>query len=184
MHSVKYRLLPLVILIFLCSCSFEYGNRDEEENTKPELIMRDVDYVRVRNGDPVVRFLADYAERYEKRQLMNLENLSFLQYENNWDEINIQGNAGKAMIELESGNIDLSGGVFISVDSEDITIQTSALKWLDKEGNISGPVSGIVEIQSSDGSKFAGVGFSADSRYRTWVFESGVSGVFVEEETE
>ena len=178
----KRRLLLSAVLIVFFSCSFEYGNREEEENTKPELIMENVEYVRVRGGDPVVRFRADLAERYEKRQIMNLENLSFEQFENDWEDVNIYGSAGKARIELESGNIDLSDGVFVSVDSEDITIQTTSLKWQDESKQLSGAASAIVEIMSSDGTKFSGVGFSADTRRRTWVFESGASGVFVEEE--
>jgi hypothetical protein len=144
--------------------------------------MRDVEYVRVRGGDPVVRFKAESAERYEEKQIMNLRNFSFEQFENHSDEIDAVGKAGKASVALDSGNINLGGGVRISVESEDITIETPGLDWLDKEHHLVGSPTGEVDINRSDGTKFSGRGFSADTRSRTWTFSSGVGGSYVEKD--
>ncbi|MDR0472522.1 MAG: LPS export ABC transporter periplasmic protein LptC [Treponema sp.] len=173
---------PIALLFFLfLSCSFDYGNKEEAERVLPDLIMENVDYVRVRGGEPSVRFQAELAERYENKQLMNLKKLVFEQYEDK-DTINSSGSAGNAHIELDSGNISFTEDVFISVDSEDITIQTSELKWKDKEKQLSGSPANSVDINRSDGTSFSGVGFFADARYWTWSFDSGVSGVYVEED--
>jgi LPS export ABC transporter protein LptC len=146
--------------------------------------MEDVEYVRVRGGDPQVRFMAENAERYENRQTMNLKKFAFEQFENNGVEINASGSAGEAKVELDSGNIELGGGVRIAVDSEDITIETSRLDWRDKERSLKGAPNGEVEIYRSDGTSFSGRGFTADARLRTWEFTSGVSGSYTETDDE
>ena len=165
----------------LSGCSFDYGNTKTGEG-KPDIVMRDVEYVRVRNGDPVVRFQAEYAERYEERKMMNLENFSFEQFENHGTEINAVGKAGKASVETDSGNLQLTGGVEISVDSEDITIETAELQWKDKEKQLTGPAEDRVDIRKSDGTSFTGTGFTANARERTWVFASGAEGSYVDEQ--
>jgi hypothetical protein len=144
--------------------------------------MQNVEYVRVRGGDPVVRFQAEGAERYEEKQTMDLHNFSFEQFENHGDEIDAVGSAGQASVALDTGNISLGQGVIISVESEDITIETYGLDWLDKERRLLGTSSGEVNINRSDGTKFSGRGFSADARSRTWTFTSGVSGSYVEKD--
>lgn len=185
----KKRLIPCLCLaaslfMLFFSCSFDYGNKDAAEKNLPDLIMENVDYMRVRGGEPTVRFKAELAERYEDKQLMNLQKLDFEQYEDKGANINAWGSAGNAQVELESGDISLAGNVFVSVDSEDITIQTADLKWKDEERKLSGSLTNAVDINRSDGTSLSGVGFQADVRLRTWKFDSGISGVFVEEEEE
>ena len=41
-----------------------------------------------------------------------------------------------------------------------------------------------MDIQRSDGTVFSGMGFSADSRRRTWTFTGGVEGSYVDTEPE
>jgi LPS export ABC transporter protein LptC len=160
------------------ACSFNYDTAPDEDKDQPDIVMRDVEYVRIRGGDPVVRFRAESAERYEDRQTMNLQNLSFEQFEHKGDEINASGSSGDAYVELDSGNIRMSGGVRIEVDSEDITIETAGLEWKDKERQLLAPSDAPVEILRSDGTSFRGIGFSADTRARTWEFSGGVSGAY------
>jgi LPS export ABC transporter protein LptC len=164
------------------SCSFNYDTSPEEDKSQPDIIMRDVEYVRIRSGDPVARFQAESAERYEDRQTMNLSNFSFDQFESHGTEINASGSARDASVELDSGNIRMNGDVRIAVDSEDITIETSGLEWRDKERLLSANPDAPVEIFRSDGTRFAGVGFSADTRSRTWEFSGGVGGSYIDED--
>jgi LPS export ABC transporter protein LptC len=174
----------LISLALLLSCSFDYDTSPEEDQNQPDIIMKDVEYVRVRGGDPVARFQAESAERYEDRQAMNLSNFLFEQFEDHGDTINASGGAGGASVELDSGNIRMNGGVRVAVDSEDITIETSGLEWQDKEKLLSANPGAQVEILRSDGTVFTGVGFSADIRSRTWEFSGGVSGSYVDEDKE
>jgi LPS export ABC transporter protein LptC len=124
--------------------------------------------------------MAEYAERYEERQTMNLRTFSFEQFENSGTAVNASGSAGEANVQLDTGNIALGGGVRIDIDSEDITIETNSLDWNDKDRRLKGAPDGRVGIYRSDGTNFTGWGFSADARFRTWEFTSGVSGSYTE----
>jgi LPS export ABC transporter protein LptC len=174
------------LLFLLCclilDCSFDYGETAEEDDSQPDIVMSDVEYVRIRDGDPVVRFEAESAERYEARQTMELRNFSFEQFDTRGEEVNAVGSAGAASVELESGNIKMQGGVRISVDSEDLTIETASLNWQDEERSLSGEESGRVDILRSDGTHFAGQGFSANVRSRTWTFAGGAEGFYIHED--
>lgn len=175
-------IFPLFILYG--ACSFDYGPSEEEQGSQPDIVMNDVEYVRVRDGDPVVRFRAELAERYETRQTMELKNFSFEQFNTNGDEVNAEGRAGTALVELDSGNIHMDQGISISVESEDITINTASLAWQDKERTLSGQEDGVVDIQRSDGTNFSGRGFFADARERRWSFSAGVEGTYIHEDDE
>jgi LPS export ABC transporter protein LptC len=172
------------LIIALMSCSFDYGQGPGEEADLPNVVMNDVQYVRVRDGSPQVRFEAEMAERYEKRQTMELKNFTFEQFNTAADDINAVGHAGNASVQLESGNIHMEDGVRIQVDSEDIAIETQILDWQDKTRQLSGGAGEPVEIHRLDGTTFTGWGFSADVRHRTWTFTDGVEGIYIDTDDE
>jgi LPS export ABC transporter protein LptC len=174
------------LLLFLGACSFDYGNSGDEEDDQPDIIMREVEYVRVREGEPTVRFQAQLAERYESRQAMELRNFSFEQFgsHSRGEDVNALGRAGAASVELDSGDIRLENGVRIEIGSEDITIETSGLDWQDEERTLTGGEFSEVNILRSDGTNFSGRGFSANSRNRTWEFSAGVEGSYTHEDDE
>lgn len=173
----------LAALGVFCGCSFEYGELIGGD-TGPDIIMRDVEYVRVRGGNPQVRFRAEEAERWEKQQTMNLNEFSFEQFEHPGEEVGARGIAGNAYVELETGNIDMTGGVRLEVESEDFIIETATLSWDDSSRRLSAGEKEIVDIQRTDGTFFQGRGFSADVRKRTWNFSGNVEGSYVHEDTE
>jgi LPS export ABC transporter protein LptC len=170
--------------LLFAACSFDYSSISGSETEKADIVMENIEYVRVRGGDPLVRFRAEYAERWEENQIMNLKDFSFEQMENNGDSVDAEGMAKTAAVQLESGNLTLSDGVRIRIDSEDIIIETASLEWKDKEKILSGRNEADVIIQRSDGTSFTGRGFYADARNRTWAFSGEVMGTYVEEDEE
>lgn len=178
-----YYLFPVIGLLF-ANCTFDYGESGEGEKNRPDIVMENIEYVRVRKGDPLARFQAEHAERWEERQTMELRFFSFEQMEDSGKTINAEGKAGAAVVQLGSGDISLSNGVRISVESEDVIITTAGLEWKDKEKVLSGGEFDEVEIERSDGTKFLGRGFSADARNRIWTFSGEVWGSYVEKEDE
>jgi LPS export ABC transporter protein LptC len=183
---VRRALFPVFILAvcgLYAACSFDYGGNQDEDAGKPDIIMLDVEYVRVRGGDVQVRFKAESAERFETANTMSLKNFSFEEFSDGI-KVDIVGSAGEAFVEMGSGNISLSGGVRVSVESEDFIMETSELRWLDKEKHFFGDSEGEVLITRSDGTNFIGRGFSADARSRTWLFELGIEGSYVEKDSD
>ena len=170
--------------IVLAGCSFDYGESISDNQDQADLIMQDVEYVRVRDGDPLARFTAETAERFEKRQIMEITRFSFEQFERRGEEISAAGIAGAASVELESGNIRMSGGVRLEVASEDIIIETAWLDWRDKERRLLAGEDEEVTMRRSDGSQFSGRGFSAKIRDRTWGFDQGIAGTYIWEDDE
>jgi LPS export ABC transporter protein LptC len=175
-------LFIFLVSIFWGACSFDYGGTLTDGEDQPDIIMDDVSYVRVRDGEPEVRFQAESAERYEERQTMELRDFSFEQFDNHDGDVNAKGQAGAASVELDSGNIRMEGGVRIAVDSEDITIETTDLAWQDKERILSGGENTAVNIRRSDGTSFSGRGFSANVRDKTWIFAAGAGGTYIHED--
>ena len=183
--NCKLRIVHCLLLIVNCvllivNCSFDYGtSRNDIE--RPDIIMHDVEYVRVVQGDPLVRFHAEYAERYEEQQIMNLDTFSFEEFQDRGYSVNTTGRAGAALIELDSGNVSLTRGVYIQVESEDITIETATLHWRDRERLIEGGENEVVNIRRSDGTVFIGRGFSANAREQTWQFNQGARGTYIDD---
>ena len=180
------RLFPAYLLLFgvmfFFACSFDYGEAAQDNENQPDIVMKDVEYVRMRDGYPVVRFSAEEAQRFEKKQAMELEQFKFEQFETHAETISATGNAGLASIELDSGNIHMKGGVRIEVESEDLAIATTTLEWQDKERQLSTGEAERVDITRSDGTSFTGWGFFADARRRSWEFKNGGEGTFVEKD--
>jgi LPS export ABC transporter protein LptC len=178
-------IVPFLVfaISLLAGCSFDYGSSLSEEET-PDIIMNDVEYARVRDGDLQVRFKAELAERYEESRIMELQNFSFEQFERHGGEVNAAGKAGKAHVELDSGDINLAGGVTLAVESEDIVIETGELDWKDEQRDLSGDESGEVRINRANGTSFSGWGFNANARSRIWGFSRGISGTYIHDDDE
>ncbi|GAB1482569.1 hypothetical protein MASR2M78_13850 [Treponema sp.] len=186
---VKYRLhAPVFIfLLSLCSigaCSFDYGQVENDDETRPDLTMQDLEYVRVRDGEPLVRIQAEHAERFEKAQTMRVRNLSFAQYAPQGGSEEAAGTAGMAKVDLVSGDVDLERGVSIVVHSEDLGIETSNLSWKDSSKQLVSGDGVAVLLKRSDGTILSGKGFSSDAREKTWKFSGEVSGSYIDDEEE
>jgi hypothetical protein len=146
--------------------------------------MEDMEYARVRKGSLIARLQAELAERYEKRRRMELKNYSFEQYNTTNDEIDAVGSGGSATVELDTSNIHMFDGVEITVDTEDLALETARLDWDDGRKTLKGGESDTVNVEQSNGTNFGGIGFSADVRSKSWAFSSSASGVYVHEDEE
>jgi LPS export ABC transporter protein LptC len=171
----------LILLLFLASCSFDYGGQ-ESDKSQPDIVMEIVEYVRMRSADPQARFMAERAERYEERRIMELLNFSFEQFGYQGEEVNASGRAGSGTVEIDSGDIRLDNTVRIEVESEDISIETLWLEWKDEDRRLFGGNEEEVVIQQQNGTTFTGIGFRADAGRRTWVFSGNAKGTFVHDD--
>ena len=181
--SLLFALCSL-LTIYSLACTFDYGEADPDESKMPDLVMINVEYVRVRSSDPIVRFQAKRAERYEEQSIMKLENFSFEQFGSSMQEVNAIGTAGNAEIEINTGNILMDNGVRVEVESEDIIIETKLLEWIDESKILATREDDEVYIFMNDGTNFVGLGFKADAKWRTWEFTGSVQGEYIFEDDE
>ncbi|MCL2065833.1 MAG: LPS export ABC transporter periplasmic protein LptC [Treponema sp.] len=184
MRNILLVVCCIMLTFYTASCSFDYGQSDVSDDSQPDIVMEDVEYVRIRSADPVARFFAERAERYENRQIMELFNFTFEQFGRSGEEVNAFGKAGTASVEIDTGDIRMGQGVRIDVESEDLAIETARLEWRDKDRILSAGEDDEVNIYQPNGTNFTGIGFRADARKRTWEFSGGVSGIFIQDEEE
>ena len=178
-------LVTMLACLALAACSFDYGpGEGEGDSTRPDLSMTGVEYVRVRDGSPMVRIQAEAVERYELKQSMSVHQFRFAQYPGDGSETGAVGAATAAVVDLESGDVELSGSVRIFVEGEDLSIETNALSWKDGSRMLLGTDDDPVLIKRKDGSVFSGTGFGADARRRTWEFAGGASGTYISDDEE
>lgn len=182
----KESLLGVVLpfALFALSCSFDYGSlSDEPEESVPDVVMTEVEYVRVRDGKAVIKLRADSVERYESDRRIVVTAPRFEQYAGDGSE-GASGGSSSALIHSETGDVDLSGDVFLAIPEEELTIETETLSWKDEARELQGGAAAPVLVKKTDGSSLSGTGFTADARSRSWTLSGAVSGVFVEEEEE
>ncbi len=175
-----------LICLFMASalsCSFDYDLEDDADLGTPDLTMRNIEYVRVRDGHPVARLQAESAERWEEHNTMAFSELRFAQYDQDGSSDAV-GEASRAVVDVGSGDADLTGSVLLVVPGEELSIETSALSWRADARELYGPNDDQVVLKKSDGSVVRGEGFRADARSRSWNFRGEVSGLYVEEDSE
>jgi len=182
--GIKISRYLLIFSLLFASCSFDYSDQTGSDKGLPDIVMENVEYVRVRSADPQARLVAERVERYEERRVMELRNFSFEQFGNHGEEINAYGQIGSASFEIDSGDIRMSNGVRIDVDSENLAIETVRLDWKDQDRILTGGEMDEVNIYQESGTSFTGIGFHADARQRTWEFTGNVSGTYVRDDDE
>ena len=181
----------LYFLILATACSFNYGTISQIEE-EPNLIMEEAEYIRITEGSPEIRVAAREVRHYEKNHIMELDDFSFEQFIMDFNanpreqpaepELNSWGRAGQLRLETDTNNFSMSDNVIINVDSENLSIETDDISWNDNDRLLQ--TQGTVHITRSDGTFIEGTGFSADTRSRSWEFESAVEGTIIEETAE
>jgi len=177
--KIKLCFYCTLIILFAVSCTFDYGEGESSGDELPNMIMENVDYVRVRSADPLARIQAERVERYDKQSLMKLKNLSFEQYGEHGEEINVHGRAGNATVEIDSGDIFMDNGVRLDIKTEDVMMETYQLEWKDEARSVSTGEGNEVYIYRENGTRFTGVGLQANTRMRTWEFMGSVRGTYI-----
>jgi LPS export ABC transporter protein LptC len=170
-----------ILVVFCSACSFDYGEQAQDDDSKPDIIMYKVDYIRMQTGKPIMHINADILERYEKRNVMEFEQLSFKHFDEHSGELRTTGNAQSAQVELGSGDIHLAG-VSLDVVSESATIVADNLDWKDDERFLAAGSDDLVNIKKADGTDITGKGFSAFIRDRKWEFSNGIQGIYIQDD--
>ncbi|GHU22467.1 hypothetical protein FACS1894172_06090 [Spirochaetia bacterium] len=157
--------------LFFGACSFDYGGTSGKDDDRPTLVLSDVEYIRMENGELILQFEADTVERFDAKSLMKCENFSFEHFENQ-----TAGQADTVSIELETGNLTMDGNIVVTSDSEETTITTGHLEWDDTKRTITGSPDDHTSIEKADGTSMSGWGFSAQLNSKSWEFSEGGQG--------
>ena len=173
-----------ILTILFSACTFDYGQSSSTDRDTPDLVMKNVEYIRMRSADPIARFTAERAERYEKQGVMKVQNFSFEQYGEKGEEVNAFGRAGHASIDIETGDVIMDNHVRLEVESEDIILETYQLEWKDEPRTLTSGENDEVIIFQENGTNFTGIGLWVEARTRSYQFSGHVSGIFIADDEE
>lgn len=163
-------------------CTLDYGALEEESSTNtPDLVMTDVEYVRVQDGKPVIRLQAESISRYDQAKRMDVDQPRFSQFDADGAE-GARGGASSASINTETGDVSLKGAVVLSIPEEDVDLETDRLDWQDANRILAGDAKSPLMVKRKDGSYLTGSGFRVDSRSKQWSFSERASGTYVDED--
>jgi len=180
---MKTKILLFIPAIFLFwSCTFNYGDGDYSGDDLPDLVMENVEYVRVRSADPLAKLQAERFERFDKQNLVKVQNITFEQYGEHGEQINVHGKAGSAEINIESGDIFMDKNVNLQVKTEDIILDTYQLEWKDESRFLSSGENNGVNVYRENGTRFTGIGLQANTRLREWEFLGNFNGVYIHDD--
>jgi len=101
----------------LLSCSFDYGLMEEGESDQPDLVMQDVDYVRVTDGSIAFHMQADRIDHFENNHLFQVQNIRFEQFSEGVTEPDSVGAAGFAQFWTTTQDAVFAEGVRIMIPS-------------------------------------------------------------------
>ncbi|MDR2953381.1 MAG: LPS export ABC transporter periplasmic protein LptC [Treponema sp.] len=177
----SYCSLFCLLALTTISCTFDYGEKESDGNDQPDLIMENVEYVRVKSANPLAKLQAERVERYEKQNMIKLENATFEQYGEHGEAVNVSGKTGNATVEIDSGNIFMNRNVTVEVLTEDIILETHQLEWLNESKHLS-TGNDEVYVYRKNGTMFSGIGLQSDTRKRNWEFQGSVRGTYIRED--
>ena len=170
------------ILALMTSCSLEYGVEDSEavDASVPNSIVVGYRHTVVESDGSRVTIEAQRAEYYRNTEEQHLTEISFEAFDSD-GELLVSGSAARALIELDTNNADLSGGVEMDSRSQGAQVSSETLYWDEESRILSSDRETVVTIVRDNGTRIEGRGFVTDLSLNVMRFEGGASGVIYRE---
>ena len=162
----------LMIMMLFTSCSF----RNDEENTPsglgrryPDIELENADY-RVAEGEyGEVIIHCSRASFYNDTGYAVFEDAEFTQ------EGRLEGRAGNIKLYLETHDAELSGGIYLDLEEEQLSIECTVMKWNSGDKTLTCP-SDSVTVRYEDGNTITGSGLTGDLERSIFTFDSVIEG--------
>lgn len=180
---MRIRLLLLCpLLFFLAGCwqgrptkpSEAAGAPREEE--RPTMILRGADYVVKNASFGTIRLHAEEIATDDKASRATIRNAAFRQEGEN----GVEGEAGLIVVDMESSDAVLSGGVSIALPSEGFSVSADAISWDNGERLLTTDKDAVVSVVFDGTNTVTGIGFSADISRGTYEFQRLEGGSIVQ----
>ena len=165
--------------IVLSGCSPEYQELAESLDAQtPSLRMEEVVVVSVEEGHERFRIEAEELAEYDSAFRRVLEEAEFTEYDDEGD-VSASGTAKRISFDTRTDDAVLEGGVNFTSIEDETSVAADYLEWNDRLRRLTGSETGEVVLESEDGTRIRGSGFSADFPTRTFRFTGGVAGRYV-----
>ena len=142
----------------------------------PDLLLKNTDYLMGIAGSEPVLIHATSIEIYQQADKAYITDLTFSQQgaDNN---LAFSGSAGTAIIDTDTNDAALSGGVVIQNHQDGMEITAESLNWRYDPQIIEGEADQTVSITYGDGNKIRGKGFFVDFKHALYEFLSIEEGI-------
>ena len=179
-----FSIFAVIFLLTFFGCSLDYEGAfmaEEISEDIPDAVISDFTHVAVRSGVETFRILAGKGENYDKKKESRFYNVDFRELNPEGEVVTI-GVCDRALLYMDSDNIELWGNLSFYSSEEEATILAEYLFWNDAEGILSGEEDSWVVIEKDSGSSLKGTGFTAYLKENRVIMEKSVSGSWVDEE--
>ncbi len=173
----------IIFAVVISACTLDYSDAnlvDTLSEEIPNTIIYKYETVEVQNGSPALQIEADKAEVYNGKEQTHLTNVAFSNFID--EEINNQGRSDFAILNMKSGDAEMTGSIRITSKTDNSSLSAESLSWIDDEKKLSSKPQETVIVIDKEGSQIHGSGFSADIKRKTILFENEIEGEFISDE--
>lgn len=165
----------LITLILFTSCSLNYGEEKDTEESNPEFVFKNAKFHRFEDKKIVMQLAAERLEQYKTNNAMFGQNITFTTWNKN-DDIE---NSGKCAL-LDINNKDkvyyLFKEIIVRNIDQNVQIRAENLKWDSNSEQLTSGINDIVTVKRDD-LEIKGKGFSASGISKSFSFNQTVQGV-------
>jgi hypothetical protein len=164
-------LLLLISTIVFSSCSFapEDAVGDQRPAAFPDMRLEQTRYVLGMEGASPLRIDAQTIELYREAGEAYIDNATFTQ-DDTAGELLFSGSFGKAIVDTETNDVVMSGGVEIHNHRDDFMLSAVSLTWHHGDKIVEGDSDTLVTIVSKEHDILKGTGFRGDFSTATFEF--------------
>lgn len=171
MNRIGVPLLLLISTLVFSSCSFapEDAVGSQRPAAFPDMRLEQTRYVLGMEGASPIRIDAQTIELYREAGEAYIDNATFTQADST-GELLFSGSFGKAIVNTETNDVVMSGGVEIFNHRDDFQLSAVSLTWHHGEKIVEGDSDTLVTIVSKEHDILKGTGFRGDFSTATFEF--------------
>lgn len=174
--------IGLALLGLLTACSFDYSSAtlsEELEESIPDYEIFSVRQQIVRDGGVLLVIDAESARWFADTDTQELSQVAFRELGSD-GSVRSDGTAGQVRVNATTEALSLAGGVVFRSLAENRTITADALDWDPEMETLTAPPEAEVTVETDDGTRVSGTGFSANLRTQNFQFAGRVTGEFAD----
>lgn len=162
------------MVILFSSCSLNYVNEENSEDTTPEFIFNKAVFNRYKSNRQSLFISADKIEQYKTGDYSYAKTANFRTFDKK-GVLETEGRCELLSADSKNENYYLFGNIELSLVKDKTTLNAECLNFDKKSEQITSGSENKVSV-SKDDLEVSGVGFSASGISRSFSFMSDVSG--------
>lgn len=175
-RKLIFTALSVISFLYLsASCSLNYAQEADDEDSYPELLFNNVKLIRYNDGEKTAEITASSIEKYKTTDKTYAKDVTFKTLNKN-GEIDNTGKCKYLSADSKQQDYTLIKDIEIENKEQKLKITAKSLHWNGKSEQLTGGAEDIVTIQRDD-LRMEGIGFSASGVDKSFLFTGKIDGV-------